>query len=297
MFPSYIQLYKEGRLDSLKDELVGALEQCELCPRRCRVNRLEGEKGFCQTGRYALVSSIGAHFGEEQPLVGKGGSGTIFFTYCNLHCVYCQNYSISQLGEGEEVKPEVLAKMMLYLQKIGCENINFVTPTHVLAQIIEALPLAIEQGLCLPLVYNSGGYDNLETLRKIEGVFDIYMPDAKYASPEKGERYSSARDYWEICKQALKEMHRQKGVLWINERGIAQYGLLIRHLVLPGNTSDSFLILDFIAQELSPHSYVNVMAQYRPCFRAVNYPEINRLPTYKEYIEVKEYANRLGLRG
>ncbi|MCD6094272.1 MAG: radical SAM protein [Candidatus Omnitrophica bacterium] len=295
MLPSYLKLYKQNRLNSIKKNLITALENCRLCPRNCGVNRLNDECGFCGTGRYAIISSGGPHFGEEPPLVGRGGSGTIFISRCNLGCIYCQNYTISHLGQGEKVKPEVLAKMMLYLQKVGCENINFVTPTHVIAQIVEALPLAIEGGLKLPLVYNSGGYDKVETLKEIEGVFDIYMPDAKYAEGSQAKKYSAAEDYWDICREAISQMHKDVGDLVIDENGIALRGLLIRHLILPNNIAGSFEVLDFIAKSISRNSYVNIMDQYRPCFKARDYPEINRPITPDEYKKVIDYALRLGL--
>ena len=293
--PSYLKLYEDGQLTVLKEHLLKKLENCDLCPRDCRVDRLNGELGFCKTGQYAVISSYSTHFGEEPPLVGRAGSGTIFFTWCNLGCIYCQNYSISHLGEGSEAKPSKLADIMLYLQGLGAHNINFVTPTHTITQIIEALILAIERGLRLPLVYNSGGYDKLSTLKEIEGVFDIYMPDAKYSDEHLSFKYSQAKDYWQICHEALIEMHRQVGDLVINKNGIAEKGLLIRHLVLPDKIAGSFKVLDFIAERISKDSYVNIMEQYRPSYKAYDFKELSRGITLGEFNEVLDYARKIGL--
>ena len=228
-------------------------------------------------------------------MVGRGGSGTIFFTWCNLGCMYCQNYSISHLGEGSEVKPDELAALMLSLQKRGAHNINFVTPTHVIAQIIEALILAIEKGLRLPLVYNSGGYDKLSTLKEIDGVFDIYMPDAKYSDEHPSFKYSTAKDYWQVCQDAPLEMHRQVGDLIMDEYGVAKKGLLIRHLVLPNRIAGSFKVLDFISKKISKNSYVNIMNQYYPSFKGYSNKELSRRITQQEFDEVLEYATKIGL--
>lgn len=295
--PSYLRLYEEGRLLTIKDRLLERLENCDLCPRNCNVNRLKVATGFCKTGRLAVVSSYNLHFGEEPPLVGRGGSGTIFFTWCNLGCLYCQNYSISHLGEGEEVKPNELADIMLFLQKRGAHNINFVTPTHVVEQIIEALILAIENGLRLPLVYNSGGYDKNSTLKEIDGIFDIYMPDAKYSDEDPSFKYSQARDYWKVCQEALLEMHRQVGDLVMDDYGIAKRGLLIRHLVMPNGIAGSFEVLDFIAKRISIDSYVNIMEQYHPCYKAYNFKELSRTITQAEFNEALEFGKKLGLHG
>ncbi|MGD2279372.1 MAG: radical SAM protein [Candidatus Omnitrophota bacterium] len=295
MEPSYLKLHKTGKLEKIKDALLKKMESCDLCPRNCRVNRLKGELGFCKTGRNALVSSYNLHFGEEPPLAGRGGSGTIFFTWCNLGCIYCQNFTISHLGEGVEATPQELAEIMLSLQRRGAHNINFVTPTHVPAQIMEALIPAIEGGLKLPLVYNSGGYDKPETLEEMEGVFDIYMPDAKYSDEHHSLKYSSAKDYWKVCKEVLLEMHRQVGDLVINEEGIAERGLLIRHLVLPNRLAGSFAVLDFIAEKISKDSYVNIMEQYHPCFQAYKHKEISRSITMDEFKEALDYAEEIGL--
>jgi putative pyruvate formate lyase activating enzyme len=281
-------------LSQIKEALVSALGNCTLCPRNCGVNRLKGELGFCRTGRKAIVSSAFLHFGEERELVGHGGSGTIFFSYCNLGCCYCQNYTISHLGEGKELDAHELASAMLALQKAGAENINFVTPTHVIAQIVEALELALAEGLTLPLVYNCGGYEKLETLKTIAGVFDIYMPDIKYSDNKIAEQLSCAPDYWDTVKTALKEMYRQKGDLQM-ENGVALKGVLVRHLVLPSRLAGSFAILDFIKQEISSRTYVNIMQQYHPCYRAYENQQLSRRVTLAEYREVLDYAASIGL--
>ena len=289
--PCYLKLGKEELKKRIK-KAYKILEECRLCPRECKANRIKGEKGFCKSGALPLVSSFGPHFGEEPPLVGTHGSGTIFLTWCNLCCIYCQNYTISHLGGGREISLEEFASQMLSLQKRGCHNINFVTPTHFVPQILAALEIAIGKGLNVPLVYNTGGYDEIETLKLLDGVFDIYMPDIKYSDSENAERYSSgASDYPQVVKEALKEMHRQVGDLVI-ENGIAQRGLLIRHLVLPNNLAGTKEAMRFIAQELSKDSYVNVMAQYRPEYKAYEYPLLNRPPTAGEYREALEMAKK-----
>ncbi len=291
---SYLLLHREGKLKGLSAELLKRLACCTLCPRNCRVNRLEAQKGFCQTLDKAIVSSAFLHFGEEPELVGRGGSGTIFFAYCNLGCLYCQNHSISHSGEGRTVSAEELATLMVHLQEQGAENINLVTPSHVVAQIVAALVIAADMGLKLPLVYNCGGYESLETLRLIEGVFDIYMPDFKYSQSAPAQRFSSAPDYWEIAQAAVQEMHRQVGDLVVEE-GRARKGLLIRHLVLPHKLAGSFKILDFIKDELSLNTYVNIMRQYYPCYRASEFKELGRRINTAEYREVVEYAQHIGL--
>jgi putative pyruvate formate lyase activating enzyme len=293
--PAYLKLYREGKLSERINLLYKKLECCNICPRECEVNRLEDEKGYCRTGKKVIVSSLGPHFGEESCLVGSSGSGTIFFTHCNLGCIFCQNYDINHLGYGDPVEEEDLAEMMLRLQRIGCHNINFVTPTHVIPQILKALSVAIEKGLNLPLVYNSGGYDSVSTLKLLDGIFDIYMPDFKYYDPEVSEKFSNAPDYPEVAKRALKEMHRQVGDLVLDEKGIALRGLLIRHLVLPNNLSGTKEVMRFISKEISPNSYVNVMEQYRPAFKAKDFPQLNRRITQKEYLEAIKMAKEAGL--
>ncbi len=271
------------------------MESCELCPRMCRVNRLNEEKGFCGLGSKAVVSSACPHFGEESVLVGYGGSGTIFFTGCNLGCVFCQNYDISQLRHGDEVEIDGLVNMMLQLQGNGCSNINFVTPTHVIPHIIESVHISRTKGLNIPTVYNCGGYESIESLKLLEGTIDIYMPDAKYMDPVASKKYSFAQDYPKVMKAALKEMHRQSGDLKI-ENGLAVRGLLVRHLVMPDNVAGSKDIINFLADEISRNTFVNVMEQYRPAFKAHNYAEINRRLTYEEFNEVYEYTKERGLR-
>jgi len=260
------------------------------------VDRTAGVSGFCRTGDKPIVSSYGPHFGEEGPLVGRYGSGTIFFTNCNLGCLYCQNWTISHLGEGDVVSFEDLAQMMITLQSYRCHNINLVTPTHQVPMILEALEIAIDRGLNLPLVYNCGGYESLMTLRLIDGVIDIYMPDFKYADPEIAYRYSKARDYPKIAKSAIREMHRQVGDLMIDERGIALRGLLVRHLVLPSGLAGTEEIVRFLAEEVSPDTYTNIMAQYYPCYKAFECPPLDRRITEEEYRMAIDAARRAGLR-
>ena len=275
--------------------LTASLSACEICPRRCRVNRLEGEVGFCGVGAQALFASAGPHFGEEDVLVGQGGSGTLFFAGCNLGCIFCQNYDISHERRGEPVTSDHIARVMLQLQDRGCHNINFVTPTHVTPQLMHAIAIARANGLALPIVYNCGGYESLDTLRALDGFVDIYMPDAKYADPEVARELSDAPDYPDVMFAALREMHRQVGDLTI-EDGMATRGLLVRHLVLPNGLAGSEAILDFLAAELSPRTYVNVMAQYRPCYRAAECPRIARPPTRAEFRSAYQHAVNLGLR-
>ena len=291
----YLELFETGKLRTIADNLYNSLSECRICPRKCGVNRIKGELGFCRTPKDAIISSTGPHFGEEPPLVGRYGSGTIFFAGCNLHCIFCQNSGISWEMEGKSVSIDELAEMMLNIQKLGCHNLNFVTPSHVVPQILLALNEACKEGFKLPLVYNSGGYDSVETLQLIEEVFDIYMPDMKYADNNIAKELSDAPDYPETMYNALKEMHKQVGNLKINSDGIAEKGLLIRHLVLPNNLAGTERIIKFIAEELSTDSYVNVMAQYRPCYKARKYPEISRRLNMDEYNEACEIARSNGL--
>jgi len=277
------------------ERAYGLANPCRLCPRRCGVNRLAGEVGYCGIGAQPLVSSAGPHYGEESCLVGRGGSGTIFLAGCNLLCVFCQNYSISHEREGEPTTPADIAKIMLLLQRRGCENINFVTPTHVVPWLMDAVRRARLDGLTVPIVYNCGGYERVETLRLLEGTVDIYMPDAKFWEPGQARIYANAPDYPELMRAALKEMHRQVGDLHI-VNGVARRGLLIRHLVMPNDVAGSKKVLDFIARQISPGSYVNVMAQYRPCYKAYLYEAIARYPTRQEYEEARDHALKLGLK-
>lgn len=278
----------------LIDEFYKLLSPCRICPRECKVDRLKGEIGNCKAGLKVKISSYHQHFGEEPPLVGRNGSGTIFFTHCNLHCIYCQNYDISQLAMGRETTLEELAQMMLKLQNLGCHNINFVTPTPWVPQIVKALAIAKEHGLSVPTVYNCGGYESVETLKLLEGIIDIYMPDIKYANNEYAEKYSQAPNYWDVVRPALKEMHRQVGDLVV-ENGVAKRGLLIRHLVLPDNIAGSRKCFEFISEKLSKNTVVNVMAQYHPTFKANRFPEINRRITAKEYRQSLEELEKFGL--
>lgn len=291
---SYNQMPQET-LRERAEAALDSLESCDICPRACGVNRLAGEVGYCRSGRLARVSSFTPHFGEEAPLVGTHGSGTIFMTGCNLRCVFCQNYDISHLGEGREVSPEKLAEMMICLQEGGCHNINFVTPTHFVPQILEALVLAVELGLSVPLVYNSGGYDSVGSLRLLNGIFDIYMPDAKYGTDSAAKKYSDAPDYTRIMKAAIREMHRQVGPLEVDDDGVAIQGLLVRHLVLPENLAGTAEVVRFLAEEVSPETYLNVMAQYHPCYKAYSYPELSRPITLREYAEAVGLARAAGL--
>jgi putative pyruvate formate lyase activating enzyme len=271
------------------------LRECRLCPRECRVDRLAGQKGKCQVTREVVVSSYGPHFGEEAPLVGEHGSGTIFFAYCNLKCVFCQNYTISQLGEGTEITSDELAGMMLSLQAQGCHNINLVSPTHVVPYILAALEIAVRKGLSVPLVYNTGGYDSLETLRLLDRIVDIYMPDMKYSDTRIAEQLSGIKDYPGANQAAVKEMHRQVGDLQMDEGGVAQRGLLVRHLVLPNRLAGTEEVVRFLAQEISRDTYLNIMAQYHPCHKAFDLPRLSRRITDKEFSEAIELAHRYGL--
>lgn len=271
------------------------LEKCRLCARRCGVNRLKGELGFCKAGEHLMVSSAGPHFGEESVLVGRCGSGTIFLTSCNLGCIFCQNYDISHLKSGRVVSTEDFVDMMLSLQRQGCHNINFVTPTHFAPQILEAIYIAKEKGLALPTVYNCGGYESLEMLEILEGAIDIYMPDAKYWDGEVAKELSDAQDYPQVMRAALKEMHRQVGDLVVDREGIARRGLLVRHLVMPNGLAGTKEIMHFIAKEISPNTYVNIMEQYRPCFKGLGHPRIGRPITVEEYGQALEWARQEGL--
>jgi putative pyruvate formate lyase activating enzyme len=292
--PAYLALHRAGELKKRVEAAYERLRRCDLCGRECGVDR-HHELGSCHTGVCARIASYGPHFGEEDPLRGRHGSGTIFFAWCNLSCQYCQNYDISQRGSGREVGPEELAKVMLLLQEQGCHNINLVSPTHVVAPILAAVLVAAEAGLRRPLVWNTGGYDALAALELLDGVVDIYMPDMKYASTEAGRMYSHVEDYPRINQAAVKEMHRQVGDLLMDERGIALRGLLVRHLVLPAGMAGTADIARFLANEISRDTYINVMDQYRPCYRAVNMPPLDRRITPEEYREAVQEAREAGL--
>jgi len=308
MYPSYLNL-SEDELTQRIEKLFKILKRCEICPKKCRVNRLKGERGFCQLGNLPKVSAHHPHFGEESLLVGIYGSGTIFFTSCNLACVYCQNYEISQLRIGEEISFERLAEIMISLQNRGCHNINFVTATPQVPQIVKALSIAIEKGLKLPLVYNTNTYDSVETLKLLNGIVDIYMPDAKYSDDEIALKYSSAlyspkfcgtklgrAGYFQIMKKAIKEMYHQVGDLVIDKEGIAVKGLLVRHLVLPNNLAGTEKVVKFLAKEISKNTFLNVMDQYYPTWKAFQHPELSRRISSKEYQEAINLAKKAGLK-
>lgn len=293
-YPSYLNLLETGEIDKRIEVFYKKLEKCDLCPNECKVDRTKGERGICRVGDKPMVSSYGPHFGEERPLVGRHGSGAIFFTYCNLSCVYCQNWEISHLGEGDVVDTEDLARIMLILQVWGCHNINLVTPTHQVPFIVKAIKIAAERGLRLPIVYNCGGYEAIETLRLLEDIVEIYMPDIKYMDDEVALRLSKVKNYSKVVKEALKEMHRQVGDLII-EDGIAKRGLIVRHLVLPGDLSQTEEVIKFIAEEISKNTYFNLMDQYRPCGEAWKYPPLNRKITREEWNKALSLAYKYGL--
>jgi len=292
---AYLELYHSSKLRERIDKAISLLESCSVCPRSCGVNRLVADVGKCRTTREAIVSSYGPHFGEEASLVGRHGSGTIFFTNCNLNCVFCQNYSISQLGEGQNVSNEELAYIMLSIQAKGCHNINLVSPTHVVPQILEALELAVESDFHLPLVYNSGGYDSVETLKILDGIVDIYMPDMKYDDDEIARELSGIENYPAINKAAIKEMHRQTGDLQMDEEIVAKRGLLIRHLALPHGLAGTKGIVDFLREEVSGNTYVNIMDKYHPCYRAFQIPSLGRRISSAEFREALSFAQQAGL--
>ena len=293
--PAYLKL-PPGVFEDKVREAEEILKGCTLCPRECRVDRTTGEKGFCRTGDEPFISSYGAHFGEEKPLVGRYGSGTIFMGNCNLGCVFCQNYSISHLGEGIGISVEKLADIMLSLQNEGCHNINLVTPTHQMPMLLRSLLIASEKGLRLPVVYNCGGYESLNAIGLLEGIVDIYMPDFKYADPAMAKKYSGAENYPATVKAALKEMHRQVGDLMIDKIGVALRGVLVRHLVLPEGIAGTTEVVKFIAEEISRNTYINIMDQYHPCFKASDHPSLNRRITGREYTEAINLAVKAGLK-
>jgi len=294
--PAYLTLLDDKRLAARTEQAYQHMADCDLCARYCHVDRFKTTKGaVCRTGIAAVVNSFGPHHGEEDPLRGIHGSGTIFFSWCNLRCVFCQNWEISQKGQGHEVNPQTLADMMLQLQAQGCHNINLVTPSHVVAQIIAAVQIAAQQGLRLPLVYNTGGYDSPEALALLDGIIDIYMPDMKYGDSGIARQYSRVRDYVEVNFAAVKEMHRQVGDLQLDENGIAQRGLLVRHLVLPDNRAGSEAVIAFLANEISKDTYLNLMNQYRPCYRADENPPLDRPLSEDEYRRTLDFASEYGL--
>ena len=296
MVPSYIKAKQDGSLEEKAEELEKMASPCVLCPRQCKARRKEGSLGYCKAPYELYVSSAFPHFGEEAPLVGSRGSGTLFLTHCNIRCVFCQNYEISFFGDGAPTSPKDLAHMMVRLQKAGCHNINFVTPTHYVPQIVQAISYAIDMRLSIPLVFNCGGYESLEVIRLLEGIFDIYMPDIKFLDPNLSQRYLNARDYPQVVKEVVREMHRQVGDLKTDSQGVAERGLIIRHLVMPSHIEDTKEVLRFVREEISKDAFVNIMAQYHPCHKAFEFPEIGRRITEAEYLEALEFARKIGLR-
>lgn len=295
--PAYMGLYGSGELKQKVNRAIETLACCQMCPRNCRDDRLAGKVGICKTGRFARVNSYFPHYGEENCLRGWRGSGAIFFSQCNLRCQFCQNFEISHLGKGEEVSPEQLAGMMLELQAEGCHNINLVTPSHVVPQILEALLLAIEGGLRIPIVYNTSAYDSVESLQLLDGVVDIYMPDFKIWDSHMALKYLAAKDYPEMARRSIKEMYRQVGELRLDENGLAKRGVLVRHLLMPGNVAGTRDILKFLAREISLHTYVNIMEQYAPAGKVCEeqFPELNRRITHHEYFQAINMAQKAGL--
>jgi putative pyruvate formate lyase activating enzyme len=290
----YRELLISGELAKRARAAYDRLTDCDLCGWQCRVDRHQ-RSGACNTGVEAVVASYGAHHGEEDPLRGRRGSGTIFFSWCNLRCQFCQNADISQSGHGRAVSSEQLAAMMLELQEQGCHNINFVSPSHVVAQILAATLIAAQAGLFLPLVFNTGGYDSLTALALLDGVIDIYMPDVKYADASIAKKYSRIPNYPAVNQIAVKEMHRQVGDLILDEHGVARRGLLVRHLVMPNDLAGTGAIARFLAQDVSTNTYINVMDQYRPCYNADNYPDLNRVPTHRELEDARRAVHDAGL--
>ena len=294
--PAYEKLEREGKLAQRVKQAYASFENCQICPRKCGVNRLKGEKGFCRAPVKPVVFSHHPHFGEEMPLVGRNGSGTIFFSNCNLRCVFCQNWPIAHEGRGKEVQDEDLADMMLHLQKIGCHNINLVTPTHVMPNILNATQIALKKGLHLPLMYNTSGYERLEILKILDGIVDIYKPDMKYMDADKAAKYSAgASDYPEVTKKAILEMNRQVGILKLDKQGIATRGVIIRHLVMPNRVAGTEKFVRWVAEALPKSTYVNIMAQYRVEYKAFDYPEISRGITAQEFLEAMDWAEGYGL--
>jgi putative pyruvate formate lyase activating enzyme len=295
----FIAAYLKLPAEELSKKILRAekiLKNCTLCPRNCEVDRTSGEKGFCSTGDKPFISSWSPHFGEEGPLTGRNGSGTIFFSHCNLGCLFCQNWTISHLGEGSVLSFEDLSGLMVTLQRKGCHNINFVTPTHQVPMILRSLELAIEKGLHVPLVYNCGGYESRETLDILDGIIDIYMPDFKFTDPDTAENYTKAKDYPPVAKAAIKEMHRQVGDLVMDNKGIALRGLLVRHLVLPGGLAGTDEVVCFLAREISQNTYLNIMAQYYPCFNAGEHPPMDRRILTGEYEKAIQSALHAGMK-
>ncbi len=294
-YPAYLTAFQNGTLEKLTKNTFKMLEACCICPRRCRVNRLKNELGFCKAGSRARVYSFQAHQGEEPPISGTKGSGTIFFSGCNMHCVYCQNYVFSQSQEGREMEPEELAGVMLKLQDMGCHNINLVTPTHVMPQILNALLIAIPKGLNIPLVYNTSGYELTNIIKLLSGIIDIYLVDMRYGDDAMAAKYSDAPDYTKHNREAVRQMQRQVGIAEIDRQGILRRGLIIRHLVLPGGVAGTEAIMKFIAKNISPETYISLMSQYTPLYKAAQFKEISRRISFKEYDEARAIMQKYGL--
>ncbi|HZK18888.1 MAG TPA: radical SAM protein [Clostridia bacterium] len=294
--PNYINLHKTGELQKRVSPLKEKLKSCTVCPHHCKVDRLKNERGICGAGKDMAIASYGPHFGEENVLVGNGGSGTVFFSHCALQCVFCQNYDISCHGGGSRISATGLADIMLTLQARGCHNINFVTPSHFVPQIVESLPFAVEGGLELPLVYNSGGYDDIDTLKLLDGIIDIYMPDLKFSDNKIAKKYTKAPNYFDTARLALIEMRRQVGDLKTDSAGRAYKGLLVRHLVMPENLAGTEKIMEFISREISEDTMVNVMGQYFPAHRAHTFPELSRRVNGSEYNKAVQCARKSGLK-
>ncbi len=294
--PAYLKLDQSGELAKRSEALWKILGECQLCPRGCKVKRLAGEVKICRSDRRLKIASVGPHFGEERPLVGRHGSGTIFFSQCNLRCCFCQNWEIAHRGDGRHLSFGQLADGMLDLQRRGCHNINLVTPTHFVPHIVRALRIAVSKGLRLPLVYNTGGYESLATLKLLDGIVDIYMPDFKFQDGKYSHRFcAEAKDYPQVAATAIAEMHRQVGVLQTDEQGIATRGLIIRHLVMPQNTAGTDRFVRWVAEKLSPKTYVNLMDQYHPAHQAGQHPELARRITAAEWAQVLKWARAVGL--
>jgi putative pyruvate formate lyase activating enzyme len=294
-YPSYLKSYADSSLQQKIGQAYKLLESCEICPRRCKVDRTKNKKGFCRVGLNPIVCSFMPHHGEEPPVSGRRGSGAIFFSYCNLKCQYCQNYSFSQNGEGEEVSLEKLSELMLYLEELRCHNINLVTPTHFMPQILKALSLAIEKGLKIPIVYNTSGYELPEIIRILEGIVDIYLVDMRYAEAGQSEKYSQAKDYPHYNQEAVKEMHRQTGDAEFDAEGIIKKGIIVRHLVLPHNIAGTEKIMEFISREISLKTYISLMSQYQPYYLAHKYPQISRRIYKEEYQQAIDCLHKYGL--
>ncbi|MFC1646285.1 radical SAM protein [Candidatus Omnitrophota bacterium] len=294
-YPSYLKSYNDSTLKTKIEKAYKLLESCTICPRKCKVNRINNEKGFCRVGLKPVICSFMPHHGEEPPISGSRGSGTIFLSFCNLKCQYCQNYSFSQNGEGEEVSLEKLSELMLYLQNSNCHNINFVTPTHVMPQILKALYMAIEKGLNIPIVYNTSGYELPEMIKILDSIVDIYLVDMRYADNQHSEKYSKASNYPYYNQEAVKEMYMQVGDAEIDKEGIMKKGLLVRHLVLPNNISGTEKIMQFLSKEISKKTSISIMSQYSPYYQAYKYPELSRRITKEEYQAAIDCLSKYGL--